>query len=471
MKELKVVLIGAGSASFGRGTIADLMASEELREFDLTVELVDIDNAALNRMHKLAQLLKEHYRSKAKIEATTDRKEALPGANYVIVSVARNRWQLWEKDFYIPAVYGFRHVNGENGGPGSAFHTLRSLHLMIPIAEDMEKLCPDALLINFTNPESRVCLGINKLTSITSVGLCHGAFETLEVISRVLGRPEEDIDLTIGGINHFHWALQIRSRSDGKDLHPEFDQKMKQSDWGLDPFIRRMYELFGYLTYPAPSHPGEYVSFAHEIAGPVIIKWGIGEVSRRLGAKASDRSYIVEGKPNQPSYELWSMEQADKIQQIVEGKEPITGRFTVIAATAGKEPITEEFTKPTRELAIPIICDIEFNRNKKELSVNIPNKNFAISNLPEDAIVEIPGRVNSEGIHPVKVGALPEAIAALCNIQISIQNLLIEAYRQKSKRLLLQALIIDPIVDSVDRAEQMMEHMLKIEADYLPELH
>jgi len=455
MKKLKVVLIGAGSASFGRGTIADLVASEELREFDLTVELVDIDKAALNRMHKLAQLLKKHYNSKAKIEATTNRKEALPGANYVIVSVARNRWQLWEKDFYIPAAYGFRHVFGENGGPGSAFHTLRSLHLMIPIAQDMEKLCPDALLINFTNPESRVCLGINKLTGIRSVGLCHGAFETLDEISRILEKPKEDIDLTIGGINHFHWALQIRSRSDGKDLYPEFHQRMKQSDWGFAPFIRRMYELFGLFPFFPPSHPGEYVSFAHEIAGPLFIKWGLGEVSRSLGAKASEHTYAVEGKSNRPSYELWSMEQAEKIQQIAEGK----------------NPLTEEFTKPTRELAIPIICDIEFNRNKKELSVNIPNKNFAISNVPEDAIVEIPGRVDSEGIHPIKVGVLPEVIAALCNIQISIQNLLIEAYRQKSKRLLLQALIIDPIVDSVDRAEQMMEHMLKIETDYLPELH
>ncbi len=454
-KELKVVLIGAGSASFGKDTIADLMASEELRELDLTVYLVDIDKVALDRMCRFANLLKEHYHSQAKIKAETDRKEALPGANYVITAVAKKRWQLWEKDFYIPAVYGFRHVNGENGGPGSAFHTLRSLHLMIPIAKDMEELCPDALLINFTNPESRVCLGVTKLSRIRTVGLCHGVFGTLDKISEILGRPTEDIDLTIGGINHFYWVLQIHSYSDGEDLRPEFDQKMKQSDWGIDPLIRRLYELFGYLTYPSSCHAGEYLSFAYEISGPGILKWGIGEVSRSLEAKASEHTYTMGHRSNQPSYEFWSMEQANKIQQIVEGK----------------EPITEEFIKPTGQLTIPIICDIEFNRNKKELSVNILNENFAISNLPEDAIVEIPGRVDSKGVHPVKVGALPEAIAALCNIQISIQKLLVEAYRQKSKKLLLQALIIDPVVDSVDRVEQMMEHMLKVEADYLPEFH
>lgn len=257
MKKLKIVVIGAESTSFGRGTIADLLASEELREFDLMISLVDIDKAAVDRMYQFANLLKKHYGSKAKIEATTNRKEALAGANYVIISVAQKRWQLWQKDFYIPLAYGFRYIFGENGGPGAAFHTLRSLHLAIPIAEDMEKLCLDALLINLTNPKSRVCLGINRLTSIRSVGLCHGAFETWDKISQILEKPKEDTDLTIGGINHFHWALQIRNYSDGKDLYPEFHQRIKQSDYGLDALTRRMYELFGYLTYPAPSHPGE----------------------------------------------------------------------------------------------------------------------------------------------------------------------------------------------------------------------
>ena len=151
-QKLKIVLIGAASASFGRGTIADLMDAEELKESELTISLVDIDKKALDRMYRLANLLKERYSSKAKIEIKTDREKVLPGANYVIVSVAQKRWQLWEKDFYIPAAYGFRHIFGENGGPGAAFHTLRSLYLMIPICKDMEKLCPEALLINFTNP-------------------------------------------------------------------------------------------------------------------------------------------------------------------------------------------------------------------------------------------------------------------------------------------------------------------------------
>jgi len=453
MRKLKIVVIGAGSATFGRGTIADIMASEELKEFELTISLVDIDKVALNRMYRFANILKEHYNANCKIEATTNREEALPGANYVITSVAKERWRLWEKDFYIPISYGFRHIYGENGGPGAAFHTLRSLHLMIPIAKDMEKLCPDALLINFTNPESRVCLGVTKLTRIRTVGLCHGAFETLGKISQILEKPKEDIEITIGGINHFHWVLKMRSRSNGKDLYPEFHQRMRQSNWGLDSLTRGMFKLFGLFTYPAASHIGEYVSFAYEISGPVFLGWGTGEVSQKIGAKASEHIYTVEGKPGQLSYHLWSGEQPRKIQQIVEGK----------------EPLTEEFTQPSAELAIPIICDIELNRKKRELSVNVPNDNLAVSNLPKDAIVEVPAQVDAEGIHPIKVGPLPEVLAAICRRQISIQNLLVEAYHKRSKKLLLHALILEPVVDSVDRAEKMMEHLLKLEADYLPE--
>lgn len=455
MKKLKIVVIGAGSASFGRGTLADLMAWEELKEFELTVTLVDIDKVALDRMYRLANILKKHYNAKAKIEATTDRREALPGANYVIISVARKRWQLWEKDFYIPIAYGFRHILGENGGPGAAFHTLRSLHITIPICKDMEELCPDALLINFTNPESRVCLGITKLTRIRAVGLCHGAFETLNVVSQILGMLKEDIEITIGGINHFHWVLQMRSRSKGKDLYPEFRQKMEQSDWGLDALTRQMFELFGLLTYPSAGHIGEYVSFAYNIAGPVFPQWGMGKVARVIENKEGSPSYAAEIGSSQFNYELWSRWQAEKIQRVVEGK----------------KPLTKELIQPSGELAVPIICDIELNRRRRELSVNVLNDNFAVSNLPKDAIVEVPAQVDVEGIHPIKVGPLPEVLAAICRHQISIQNLLIEAYRKRSKKLLLHALILEPVVDSVDRAEKMMEHLLKLEADYLPEFH
>jgi alpha-galactosidase len=209
MKKIKFVIIGAGSAGFGPGSIADVVAREELKEFDVTVTLVDIDVPALQRMHKLALMIRDHHESKARFEATPDRKEALEGADYVITSVAQRRWDLWEKDFFIPHLYGFPQVFGENGGPGAVFHTLRSLNLMIPICRDMEQICPEALLLNYTNPESRVCLGVSRLTRIRNVGLCHGPLETLAKIGEILEKPTEEIELTVGGLNHFHLALAV----------------------------------------------------------------------------------------------------------------------------------------------------------------------------------------------------------------------------------------------------------------------
>lgn len=314
--------------------------------------------------------------------------------------------------------------------------------------------CP-ALLINFTNPESKVCLGVTKLTRIRTVGICHGAFEGLNKISQVLEKSKENIDLTIGGLNHFYWVLKIQDRSNGKDLYPEFRQKMEQSDCGLDALTREMFKLFNLFTYPSGSHIREYVSFAYDIAGPIPLKWGIGEVARTIESGKSSSSYSAEIGSDEFNLELWSKWQIEKIEQAVEGK----------------GSVIEELAQPSKELAVPIICDIKLNRKRKELSVNVPNDNFAVSNLPEDAVVEVSAKVDAEGIHPIKVGPLPEVIAAICRNQISIQKLLVEAYRQRSKKLLLYALLLEPMVDNIDRAKKMMEHLLKLEADYLPEFH
>jgi alpha-galactosidase len=461
MKTLNIVVIGAGSAGFGPGSIADVMASEALRDFEVTLWLVDIDEPALERMVKLAGLIRDHHASQALVKATTDRTEALKNADYVITSVAHRRWALWQQDFYIPAAYGFRQVFGENGGPGAAFHTLRSLDLMVPIARDMEQLCPDALLINFTNPESRVILGVSRLTSVRSVGLCHGPMETREKIAEILARPEEEIDLVVGGINHFHLALEIKDRKTGADLYPEIDRRIDGFNWNGDRFTPEFYRLFGYLTYPDPGHPGEYLQFAPELVGPEFIEWGIGNISLPKSATAEDLDYRTGGSWGNPAYQLWSESLSTNIDKILSGERALTEEDPLL-----KQSIAD----PTWELAVPIIENIETGTEKVELAGNILNTGGAISNLPEDAIVEVPLSVGPSGVSPVAVGPLPEAHAGMCRLQIAIQNILVEAYRAKSKNLLLQALMIDPSVDSLLRAKEMTECMLKVQADVLPEL-
>jgi len=451
LKKIRVVLIGAGSRSFGRGAIADLLSSKELRDTNLTISLVDIDESALDRMFRFAQQLKEYRNSNAEIEATTDRCEALKGANHVITAVAIRRAELWERDFYTPLSFGFKHVEGETAGPGAAFHTLRSLNLMIPIARDMEKICPEALLINYTNPESRVCLGVNMLTNIRVVGLCHGAFATLNKVAQILGRRREQIDIIIAGINHFHWVLEIHDKTTGEDLHPEFHRGIKKSNVEVEPLAKIMYETFGLLPFPVDNHIGEYVQFAYDVTGP-LYRWGSGDLSYKPRPEEREKS-IEYLKSTYGDVILEEHPPVERVQRVAEGK----------------EPMTEQLAHPSGELGVPIICDIEFDRKRQELSVNIPNDDYAISNLPEDAIVEIPAVVDANGIHPVKVGPLPEPIAAMCRKQISIQKLLVEAYAQRSKKLLLQAIAIDPTVESIPRAKRLIDLMLRIQSDFIPE--
>ena len=450
MRKARVVLIGAGSASFGRGAIADLVSSKALRDAQLTITLVDIDPTALKRMAKLGRYLKEHHGSPAVLKATTDPRKALKGADFVISSVALKRFELWEQDFRVPSAFGFKHIDGENGGPGAAFHALRSMHLMIPICRDMEELCPDALLLNFSNPESRVCLAVNTLTRIRSVGLCHGAFSTLQVVADALGKAQEQIVMTIGGINHFHWVIGLRDARSGRDLMPLFRKKMRTFK-GLEPLTRCMYDLFGCMPFPSACHTGEYVNWAYDQVGPM---WPRGREGRRVHAGPVRPSHFGPEEPpaDRPyDYFEWCREEARAVED----------------AARNGPPLPDRIVQPSGEIAVPIIEDVLFDLGRRELSVNIPNEG-AIPNLPEDAVVEIPAVCDAAGVHGEKVGPLPEPIAALCRTQITIQKLLVEAYRRRSRKLLLQALVLDPVVDSVARAREMMETLLRVEADFLP---
>jgi alpha-galactosidase len=431
-KSLKVVAIGAGSG-FGRGILADLMGYFELDGLDIKLVLVDINPEALERMYKFGLLLKDYFKSDLAIETTADRRAALPGADYVITSVAIKRMPLWEQDFRVPLAYGFKHVLGENGGPGAVFHALRNYQLMIPIACDVEALCPQALLLNFTNPESRIIMALSKLTKVKAVGLCHGVMASRGGISRILDRPLEELDVATGGLNHFFWVTKIADKKTGEDLYHKLrDRVLNDPDCPSAPsLVRKMVEVFGLYTYPSNDHIGEYLSFAYEFDG---VKWHYGLETHKIPLEAQPA----------PTYRL---------------DDYLTG---------GK-PLDARAVRRSGELAVPIILGIEQNRGNWECAVNVPNDGLYVENLASDAVVEVPALMDKDGVHPCKVGALPEALAAFCARQVSIQKLLVEAYEKRSKNLLLQALLLDPIVDSVRNAQAMLDYMLDLQQDYLPD--
>ncbi len=426
---MKIVLIGAGSRSFGRGQIADILQAPELRGRGVKLVLVDQDEAALERMTRFARRMGGHTGSDVLIESETDRCAALPGADYVIVAVACRRYELWEQDYRVPLAYGFHHVLGENGGPGALFHALRSLELVIPICRDVERLCPQALVLNFTNPEARVLHAICHLTRVRAAGICHGVFTALEYLSRYLDRPVEAMDILSAGMNHFYCIQRVRDRKSGEDLLP-LALARATADTAASPLFRKFAEIFGVFTFPSEDHIGEYVSFGAEFHGA---KWPYGLESRTL------------------------LRQEPAARDIVD--DYAAGRCSADAPGA---------LQPSGEHAVPIICDVAFNRNAFRPAVNVLNTEGWIENLPRDAAVEVPARVDAAGIHPVKVGAIPEAFAAFMRPHCTIHDLLTEAYRTHSRRLLLQALLLDPNVNSIVRAERLLDDMLRLQADFLP---
>lgn len=432
MDELRVVLIGAGSNSFGPGTINSLLAAQELEEAGLSLVLVDTNPAALERMLAYARVVRDFRGCEVAIEGTTDRTEALPGARFVVTAVSVRRFELWRQDFLIPPAYGFQHVSGECGGPGAAFHTLRSLKLVVPIARDMERLCPGAWLLNFTNPESRVCLGVTRLTGVRAIGLCHGFHTTHATVARLLGRLLEALQIDIGGINHFHFVLGVRDRDGGEDLLPALRRTLADGAGDLPPFARSLYDSFGVLPFPSDAHLAEFVHFGYESVGPHFLTY--------------ERHWQAAAGPD-----------SQRAQRLM-------------AVMAGEAPVTEEIAAPSNELVAPIIADAVLNRGAREESVNVPNIGGAVANLPEEAVVEVPATIDAAGVHPIAVGTLPEGLAALCRLQLSIQELLVRAYADASREALLQALLLEPAVTHAGRARQMIDEFLARQADVLPEL-
>jgi alpha-galactosidase len=428
MAKRRIVIIGAGSMSFGRGTIVDFLRSEELTGRDLSLWLVDLDEVALEKMRRFAELVKVHVGSDVEIQATTERAEALHGASYVLTAVSVRRYELWEQDFRIPLSHGFRHPLGENGGPGALFHALRSLNLVMPICRDIERLCPDALLLNFTNPEARVLDAILRLTEVDAVGLCHGVFSAISFISSYLGLPVERLEVTSAGMNHFYAILKVIDKGTGEDLFPGLLARL-QSDDSFPPSVwKKFIDIFGWLTYKSDDHIGEYVPFGAEFTG---VQWPYGLESRPVGQIQPGPRYVLDA--------------------YLEG-----------------QPLDERILRRSGEIAAPVVCDIELDRRVRREAVNVLNTGGYIDNLPRDAVVEVPAVCDAQGVHPIAVGSIPEAQAAFIRTQISIQQAITEAYRTGSRNLLLQALLMDPVVNSIIEAEKMLDEMLDLQRDFLP---
>jgi alpha-galactosidase len=462
----KIVILGAGSAIFGLGAMATLIRAPRLRGAHLA--LVDIDTQALETMAALADKMNTAWDAQMTITSTSNRAEALPGADFVVVSVqVGQRETVWEMDWQIPLRHGVRQPYAENGGPGSIAHTFRNLPLILDIARDMERLCPDAWYLNLVNPLIRLTLGVHRYTKIKVLGLCHQLLWGYAMAAAILADrwnipiPEhfhvhtdadnlpnfipvaragfEHLDIKAAGINHFSWVYDIRDKSSGEDLYPLLRERWLNSyRRDFEPLTREMFEIFGMMPTPGDSHLCEFLPF---VADPVTKPWekyGLklqsweGNRRRRASRWELARSILSDATPVEQLRNMW--------------------QFNIL-----EEPVAE------------IIEAITYNDNYYAQQLNIPNNGGLIPNLPADAIVEVPGMISGFGIQGMGVPPLPEGIAAMCRRELELSALVVEAAATGNRGLALQALLLDPMVYDIDTARAILVDFLTDFADYLPQ--
>jgi alpha-galactosidase len=442
-----ITVIGAASTTFGPKVLRDILNHPEVA--GCTCRFVDTNEERLEIYTRLARRVSAALPTPVTVESTADRREALAGSDYVILSVDTGHYTTWQKDFDIPVSHGIRQVQGELGGPGGLFHSLRQIPLHLEIARDVETLCPDAVVMVCSNPLNRICLALERYAEVGQiVGLCHGVEMALYLfLNRVLDIDGDEMQVTAAGVNHFTWILDLRRKSTGEDLYPLVRKTLTGLDPRQQPLSTRLMEVYGYLPGCLDTHTGEYIPYAHEYCGLEGMNFGghLEQERKRwefLGALADDAV------------------QWDTYEQHYGSQEVMSEELRL-----------DDFFAPRSwadTLAFPIISAVASNKLHRMPAVNLLNRG-AIPNLPDDIFVETPGVVDAAGVRADHTGPLPGPLAAFCRRDVDQMELTVEAAVTGDRRILLQAMLLDPVVDSVAGVERALDELLKAHAEFLPQ--
>ncbi|TMU56510.1 alpha-galactosidase [Flagellimonas algicola] len=456
---IKITYIGAGSIQFGPIIVQDILMSDVLTANDLEIHLMDIERSHLDHVVEHGTYVSQKLSRNVKIIATTDRDAAIKDAHFVICALEKDRNVYWSQDFHVPRKYGFKQVYGENGGVGSLFHALRNIKVIMELAHSMEKLCPNATLLNFSNPEHKICEAVTRLTSIQTVGLCHGVFMGREQLSQLLDIPLEDLQTKACGINHFTWFQEVKQKSSGEDLYPKLTEIEQQGDWLAQwheiALGRILFRRFGQWPSPASNHYGEYLRWAEEFVIPQLQFF----------------YDPAEGHPWENNQIPEGVYTVDRVDYEREWTKDWSKKLLPVGSTEEIQLENEDGSfKSSGEIATLIMESIISDKKQWLEAVNMPNRG-AIPNLPDELVVEAPAYVDASGIKLVPMEPIPEGIAATIRLHASIHQLLVEAYQEKSKDKLLQAILLEPTVNSYRNAVDMCNEMLALQKEVLPEIN
>lgn len=432
----RIAFIGAGSFGFTRTLVRDLLTFPLLE--DAEIVLMDINTKRLDYIKKAVDLIVEKGGYPASVEATTDRKKALSGADAVLCTILAGGVDVWRHDIEIPKTYGVDMNVGDTRSISGIFRALRTIPVMLDICRDMEEVCPDALLLNYTNPMAMLCRAMQRESSIQVSGLCHSVQGTASMLARWIDTPMDRIAYVCAGINHQAWYLEFKK--DGKDAYPQIRKAIKKEDIFNEEQVRNeMFRHLGYYVTESSGHNSEYNWWFRK--RPDLIEkycthstgWNPGEHAFIL------KHYLEKEKSWQKEIEEW-LAHPEKID-LEKGKEYAS---SIINAFIGGEPF-------------------QFNGN-------VPNKGL-IPNLPQDACVEVPVLANKRGLNSIHVGPLPPQCAALNNISIAVEEMTVEAALSGDPEMVFRAAAYDPLcaaVLSLEEIKNMVRDMLQKNKDHLP---
>jgi alpha-galactosidase len=434
----KIAFIGAGSLGFTRGLVRDVLTFPLLK--DATLSLMDINPERLDFARQSVQKIVDLGNYPAKVEATLDRAVALEGADAVLCTILVGDTNVWKYDIEIPKQFGVDFNVGDTRSTSGIFRALRTIPVMVSIVKDMEKYCPDALLLNYTNPMAMLCRAMMHESTIQLTGLCHSVQGTAAMLADWIGAPLNQITYTCAGINHQAWYLKYEWN--GQDAYPLIRKAITERSEIYNQEIVRN-EMFLALDY-----------------------------------------YVTESSGHNSEYNAWFRKRQDLIDKYcLPGTGWNPGKYAYVleeyqkSENNWKDEATKWFAKDTpisldrgHEYAAYII-NAWLGGEIFGFNGNVANKGL-IPNLPNECCVEVPVYVDRNGLRPVQVGPLPSQLVPLNFVNSMVEEMTVEAALTGNPRLVYQACVNDPLtgaVLSLDEIKQMVNKMLKQNEPYLPQ--
>ena len=435
----KIAFIGAGSLGFTSELVRDILTFPLLRDaqislMDINAERLDFARTAVTKI-----ITEGHY--PATVSATLDRAEALRGANVVLTTILSGSTEVWRHDIEIPKKYGVDINVGDTRGPSGIFRFLRTINPMLEIVRDMEKYCPSAILLNYTNPMAMLCGALQRQTFIPVTGLCHSVQGTAMMLANWIGAPYEQITYTCAGINHMAWYLDYKWN--GVDAYPLIHQAItsRLEVYNEEIVRNEMYLALGKYVTESSGHNSEYNPWFRK-RPDLIEKYCI----HGTGWNPGEYAYIL--KEYQHTEQTW--------------KEGVRVRLA--------KPLTSQDLQRGQEYAAYIINAL-MGGEVFVFNGNVTNTNL-VTNLPQGACVEVPVAVDKNGLRPIHVGALPAECALLTGLSSGIEELAIQGSLQGDPTLIYRAIAHDPLTSAVlslAEIRAMTNELFAQHKDYLPQ--